>query len=83
MPDPSPTDEPDLAGLGYADALAELDRILATLEEDDLDVDVLGARVRRAAALLRLCRSRIATARAEVTSVVDELAAGTDAADAD
>jgi exodeoxyribonuclease VII small subunit len=61
--------------IGYADALAELDNILRELDGDEVDVDVLGARVRRAAELLRICRDRIAGARFEVEQVVAELEA--------
>jgi exodeoxyribonuclease VII small subunit len=59
----------------YVDALAELEQILDELDGDEVDVDVLGARVRRAAELLRLCRDRIAGARFEVEQVVAELEA--------
>ncbi|HEX6416923.1 MAG TPA: exodeoxyribonuclease VII small subunit [Acidimicrobiales bacterium] len=61
----------------YADALAELEAILDELDGDEVDVDVLGARVRRAAELLRLCRDRISAARFEVEQVVAELEAET------
>jgi exodeoxyribonuclease VII small subunit len=70
--------------LGYAEALAELESILDELDGDEVDVDVLGSRVRRAAELLRLCRERIAGARFEVEQVVAELEAEVEAAtDAD
>lgn len=70
--------------LGYAEALAELEGILDELDGDEVDVDVLGSRVRRAAELLRLCRERIAGARFEVEQVVAELEAEVEAAtDAD
>jgi exodeoxyribonuclease VII small subunit len=68
--------------IGYAEALAELEGILDELDGDEVDVDVLGARVRRAAELLRLCRERIAGARFEVEQVVAELEAEADAATA-
>ena len=61
--------------IGYAEALAELEAILDELDGDEVDVDVLGARVRRASELLRLCRARIAGARFEVEQVVAELEA--------
>jgi exodeoxyribonuclease VII small subunit len=83
---PSTNDRPptgDTGGpdeIGYADALAELEAILDELDGDEVDVDVLGARVRRAAELLRLCRSRIAGARFEVEQVVGELEAEAEAA---
>jgi exodeoxyribonuclease VII small subunit len=70
------TDQP-ADEIGYADALAELEGILDELDGDEVDVDVLGARVRRAAELLRLCRDRIGSARFEVEQVVAELEAET------
>ena len=66
---------------GYAEALAELEGILAELERESVDVDHLVERVQRAAVLIRLCRGRIATARLEIESVVADLerAAGDEA----
>lgn len=61
--------------IGYAAALTELDGILRELDGDEVDVDVLGTRVRRAAELLRVCRDRIASARFDVEQVVAELEA--------
>ena len=63
----------DEGEITYVEALAELEGILDELDGDEVDVDVLGARVRRAAELLRLCRDRIASARFEVEQVVAEL----------
>ncbi len=84
-PSPSPSSASgaaplDAGEISYADAQAELDAILHELDGDEVDVDVLGARVRRAAELLRLCRSRIAAARFEVEQVVGELEAEADQA---
>lgn len=61
--------------VGYADAMAELERILAELEGDHLDVDVLAERVRRASELIKLCRGRIARAQDDVTKIVTDLEA--------
>lgn len=71
------TDTP-AAEIGYTKALKELDDILHELDGDEVDVDVLGSRVRRAAELLRICRDRIASARFEVEQVVAELDPNTD-----
>jgi len=57
----------------YAAMLAELEQILAELERDDVDVDVLAARVGRAAELVEACRARIDRARMEVERVVATL----------
>jgi exodeoxyribonuclease VII small subunit len=71
---PQPDD--DAAGneaLSYAAAVRELEQILERLESDEIDIDVLAAEVRRAAGLIRLCRSRIDRARVEIEQVVVEL----------
>ncbi len=58
---------------GYADALDELQSILATLESNTADVDLLAERVQRAELLIRHCRSRLEDARFRVEQVVTGL----------
>ena len=60
---------------GYAEALAELDTILAELERTDVDVDVLAERVKRAVELIGFCRARIGNARMQIEQVVADLGA--------
>ena len=69
------TDEPQPAAeeIGYAEALTELEGILDEMEAETVDVDLLSERVRRAAELIRLCRTRITSARMEVEQIVAEL----------
>jgi len=59
--------------LSYAEAMAELETILAQLERDDVDIDHLTERVARAAALIEFCRARIEAARVDVTRLVEDL----------
>ena len=59
--------------MSYADAMEELEAILADLERDDVDIDHLTERVARAAALIEFCRSRIESARVDVTRIVEGL----------
>ncbi len=65
--------ETDVASLDYADAVAELEDILDGLESESVDVDVLADRVKRAAALIKHCRSKIGDARLHVEQVVGEI----------
>ena len=58
---------------GYAEAMAELEVILGELEGDDLDIDVLADRVKRASELIALCRTRIARAQTDVDRIVVDL----------
>ena len=73
----TPPDTTDDAPIGYTAALAELETILRELDGDEVDVDILGDRVSRAAELLRICRDRITKARFEVEQVVADLEADT------
>lgn len=66
----------DVGSLTYAQAVEELEAILAELEDDDLDVDHLAERVGRAASLVRLCRERITGTRVEVERIVADLDGG-------
>lgn len=61
--------------IGYGEAMVELEAILEEIEGDDVDVDLLSARVRRAAELIRICRQRIHTTRMEVEEIVAGLEA--------
>lgn len=58
---------------GYAEAVEELETILDELESDDVDVDLLAARVKRAADLIEFCRGRLDEAKVEVTRIVADL----------
>ncbi len=59
--------------IGYADAMSELTRILATLETADVDVDLLADNVARASELIELCRNRIVAAEMSVEKIVDSV----------
>lgn len=67
----APDDGPEPAG--YAEATAELEAILAEIEGEDVDVDVLTAKVARAARLIRWCRARLDGARVDVERIVAEI----------
>lgn len=59
--------------IGYAAAMSELEQILEEIESDDVDVDQLSVRVRRAAELISVCRTRINATRLEVEEIVADL----------
>ncbi len=66
--------------IGYADAIDELDAILAELDADEADVDQLAAKVARASALIQICRERITRAGTHVNEIVSALDATEDQA---
>ena len=74
------TSVPDPEEIGYAQAVAEIDEILAELGEDGIDIDVLSAKVARAAALIAVCRERIGAAQEQVAAIVEGIDVGNDEA---
>lgn len=58
---------------GYGAAMADLEQILAELERGSVDVDRLGAQVKRASELIRFCRERVVAARLDIEQVVAQL----------
>jgi exodeoxyribonuclease VII small subunit len=72
-PAAAPEEREALSGLGYAEAVRELEEILGRIEVADVDVDALGADVARAALLLQHCRGRIARAETRIRDVLAEL----------
>ena len=63
----------DSEELTYSTAVTELDGILAELEDEALDVDILGTRLERASELITFCRSRITEAQSQVERIVADL----------
>jgi len=57
----------------YGEAMEELESILEDLENDAIDVDELAAKVKRASALIKMCRERLTKTRLEIQQVVDDL----------
>ena len=45
--------------LAYAEAMAEIEKILARLRSEEMDVDSLAAEVKRATELIASCKERL------------------------
>lgn len=56
----------------YAAAMAELEAILAAMNEKEPDVDSLAAQVRRAGELLAWCRARLRRTEEEVSAALGD-----------
>ena len=57
----------------YAAAFAELKDILSALQQDEIGVDALAEKVKRAAQLISYCGERLRSTENEVQKVLDEL----------
>lgn len=56
----------------YEEAIRELDAIVRKMESDELDIDTLGAQLKQAKELIKLCRDRLTVASSEVKEILGE-----------
>lgn len=56
---------------GYAEAIAEIERIVGRFRNEEMDVDSLAAEVRRATELIAACKERLRKAEEEVNQILE------------
>jgi exodeoxyribonuclease VII small subunit len=56
--------------LTFGEAVGEVEEILAELERDNVDIDHLGAQVKRAVELIQVCREKLEKTDGEVRDLV-------------
>jgi exodeoxyribonuclease VII small subunit len=59
--------------MSYSQALAELEGIIGDIESEEVDVDALAEKVKRAAVLIRFCKDTLRCTDEEVKKVLSEL----------
>ena len=64
--------EKDVSAMSYAEAVDEIETILARLSGDEVDVDELGREVKRASELIKMCREKLRKAEEDVNSVISK-----------
>ena len=57
--------------MNYTEAIAEIEKILARLRNEEMDVDSLAAEVKRATELIAGCKSRLRKAEEEVSKILE------------
>ncbi len=57
----------------YNDSINELEKILAQIESEELDIDSLSAKVKRAAELIKNCKLQLTQIDSELQKVMDEI----------
>ena len=59
--------------LSFSQAMEELESVLRRIEGDEVDIDLLGRELGRAAELLEMCRKKIRRAEVEVQQIVEAI----------
>ena len=57
----------------YKEAIEKLRRIVAEIDRDELDVDLLSEKVKEANRLIKLCKEKLYKVDADVRNVLEEL----------
>jgi exodeoxyribonuclease VII small subunit len=65
--------------INYTEAFEELQRIVSEIEQGEISVDELSEKVKRAALLIKVCKSKLSTTEEDVNKILKELdTTGTD-----
>ena len=57
----------------YTDAINELEEIVSSIENEDVNVDELSVKVKRAAELIKVCKNKLQTTEEEVNSILKDI----------
>lgn len=59
--------------LNYTNAFEELQEIVSEIEQGEISVDELSAKVKRATALIKFCKLKLTTTEEDVNAILKEL----------
>lgn len=65
--------EKDRKKLTYKEAISEIEEIVLKMENEEMDVDELTLKVKRAALLLKFCREKLYDTESEVDKIIKEI----------
>jgi exodeoxyribonuclease VII small subunit len=57
----------------YTEAFEELQEIVSQIEEGEISVDELSEKVKRAATLIKICKTKLTTTEEDVDKILKEL----------
>jgi exodeoxyribonuclease VII small subunit len=57
----------------YTEAFEELQQIVSEIEEGQISVDELSEKVKRAALLIKICKTKLASTEEDVNKILKEL----------
>jgi exodeoxyribonuclease VII small subunit len=69
--------------LTYSQALKELEKIVKEIESEEVDIDILAEKIKRASQILTFCKGKLRTAEDEVKKVLAEMGDETETETAD
>ena len=61
-----------MANIKYEKAIRQIEDIVERLENDELDIDSLGAELKKAQKLIKLCKDKLTKTEEEVKKILEE-----------
>ena len=60
----------------YTDAINELEKIIAEIENEEISVDLLSDKVKRASELIKFCRDKLFKTEEEINEILKDVKQG-------
>ena len=57
----------------YSQAIEELEEIVSSIENEDVNVDELSVKVKRAAELIKICKNKLHNTEEEVNNILKDI----------
>ena len=57
----------------YSEAIKEVERIINQIESNELDIDELTEKIRRASELLKFCKQKLHFTEEEIQKIIDQM----------
>lgn len=67
------TDRMENKEITYQVAIEEIETILKEIEDQDIDIDQLGSKLKRVNELVKICKKKLYTAEKEVEKIIGEM----------
>ena len=61
-----------MAHIKYEEAIRQIEDIVERLENDEMDIDSLGAELKKAQKLIKLCKDKLTKTEEEVKKILEE-----------
>jgi exodeoxyribonuclease VII small subunit len=59
--------------VSYTEAISELETIVSEIEQGEITIDKLSEKVKRAAELIRICKSKLTATEEDVNKILGEI----------
>lgn len=59
--------------ISYTEAITELEEIVSVIENDQVNIDELSQKVKRASELIKICKDKLHNTEEEVNNIIREI----------